>query len=310
MNFSIIIPTKDRCQVLESTLLSLTKQDFPVNQYEIIVVDNNSVDKTPALLKKLQRTIPNLRYVTESKQGVSFSRNQGSKQATYQHLIFLDDDVKVSNEFLQGYEAAWTKHPDATAMGGKIQPYIPHKSFTREQQSLIQKWPWCFSQFDKGDVDRELQMEEFLIGPNMSCKKGGGHHLFDTRLGRRILNSYFLKAEEYEWCTRLMLQKKKVMYIADPRIKVKHLISIAQFTPEYIMTRNYFTGVEHYVMDKVLEEKFPEYKSFLKQEIKTHAKQLLSFKIGQSLRFFSSKYRMTQVLCYFFNGKYFLPTNE
>lgn len=305
MNFSIIIPTKNRYQALRDTLSSLAKVDFPTENYEIIVIDNNSNDKTLQTLQTLIKKIRNLRFFKEENAGVSFARNKGIKHARFKHLIFIDDDVKVQSSFLKGYELAWQKYPKAAGMGGRIIPFFSHASFSQKQKNFIKQWDWCFSLYDKGTFDRELCLGELVYGPNMSLKKDKSKRIFDTHLGKRILNSYCLKAEEYELCTRLILQGENIMYIASDAITVKHLVQIGQFNPDYIMTRHYFAGVEHFVMDTVLIQKFPYYQSFYKSEIKLRLKQLLSLKWKDSIHYFLSKYRAVQMLSYFLNGKYF-----
>ena len=45
MKVSVIIPTYNRDKLLPATLDSLMRQDFSKDEYEIVVVDNNSTDK-------------------------------------------------------------------------------------------------------------------------------------------------------------------------------------------------------------------------------------------------------------------------
>ena len=50
---SIIIPTYNRVELLEFTLLSLYKQNFPINKFEVIVVNDCSTDGTKNFLNDL-----------------------------------------------------------------------------------------------------------------------------------------------------------------------------------------------------------------------------------------------------------------
>ncbi|MEO8582129.1 MAG: glycosyltransferase [Patescibacteria group bacterium] len=310
MKFSIIIPTKDRQDVLIATLLSLAKVDYPVENYEVIVVDNGSQDQTLQILKNVQKKIKNLTFLTENNPGVSFARNTGIKHARFPHLIFIDDDVEVKKTFLKGYQLAWQAYPECCAIGGKIRPFLPNRQFSKDQKRTIQKQTWCFSHYDNGNQDRELHLGELLFGPNMSFKKMKEINMFDTRLGRKIFDSYCLKAEEYELCSRLIMQNRKIMYVANPDIEVAHRISVQQFTEAYISSRYYFAGIEHFVMDTILQSKFPNYVSFFKAEIMLRMKQFLSLNSWESIRFFLSRNKWVSIISYFFNGKYFIAIKE
>ena len=55
---SVIIPTYNRCKSLEQALQSITKLDFPREQFEVVIVDNNSNDDTPGVVDKLSYRVP------------------------------------------------------------------------------------------------------------------------------------------------------------------------------------------------------------------------------------------------------------
>jgi glycosyltransferase involved in cell wall biosynthesis len=54
---SFIIPTLNAQKVLESCLKSINKQDFPKSQYEILIIDGGSTDKTISIAKKYNAKI-------------------------------------------------------------------------------------------------------------------------------------------------------------------------------------------------------------------------------------------------------------
>ena len=62
--FSIIIPAYNKEKGIATTLKGVIQQDFPKNQYEIIVVNNNSRDQTKAIAQKFP-----VKVVDENKQG-------------------------------------------------------------------------------------------------------------------------------------------------------------------------------------------------------------------------------------------------
>ena len=87
---SVIIPVYNREKFIEKCLNSLIEQEGV--ELEIIVVDNNSKDKTPEIVKKISKQHPNVKYYNCKKQGVSAARNFGIEKATGDYISFVDSD--------------------------------------------------------------------------------------------------------------------------------------------------------------------------------------------------------------------------
>jgi glycosyltransferase involved in cell wall biosynthesis len=85
--FSIVIPTYNRCALLAATLRSVLQQSF--TDYEIIVVDDGSVDGTKEYLKGLVAPITTL---YQANRGPGAARNHGAAVAKGRYLAFLDSD--------------------------------------------------------------------------------------------------------------------------------------------------------------------------------------------------------------------------
>ena len=85
---SVIIPTYNRAALLREAIDSVLAQTYA--DFEIIVVDDGSVDDTAAMLATL--TDPRLRYVRQANAGRSAARNQGLALAQGEFICFLDDD--------------------------------------------------------------------------------------------------------------------------------------------------------------------------------------------------------------------------
>jgi glycosyltransferase involved in cell wall biosynthesis len=86
---SVIIPTYNRAELLQSAITSVLKQTF--QDFEIIVVDDASKDNTHAIVKSFDDR--RLRYVRhEANRGEAGSRNSGVKESNGPYIAFLDDD--------------------------------------------------------------------------------------------------------------------------------------------------------------------------------------------------------------------------
>lgn len=82
MHVSIIIPTLNRCDQLNRTLLSLINLKTPSNLFEIIIVDNGSTDSTAFIVKKYQDENSNIdiRYFYDSNPGLLKGLHLGAEE--------------------------------------------------------------------------------------------------------------------------------------------------------------------------------------------------------------------------------------
>jgi glycosyltransferase involved in cell wall biosynthesis len=91
--------------------------------YEIIVVDNNSQDNTRAVIESfVARGVPELQYVFEGRQGVSYGRNAGIAVARAPIIAFFDDDILVSRDWLATIKRLMDQHPEVDFVGGRVLP--------------------------------------------------------------------------------------------------------------------------------------------------------------------------------------------
>jgi glycosyltransferase involved in cell wall biosynthesis len=102
MKASVIIPTYNREEILRLTLLSLTKQSIARDDYEVIVVDDGSQDKTAELVDSFKASIQ-LKYYYQEDLGyrVALARNEGIKRSVGKKLIFLDSGMVVPSTFIE-----------------------------------------------------------------------------------------------------------------------------------------------------------------------------------------------------------------
>ncbi len=310
VKFSVVIPTRNRADILKDTLHFFREMDYPVEDYEIVVADNGSSDLTRLVVEAANREAGNIVYCREETVGSSFARNAGAAIAKHPRLIFIDDDIVMRKSFLRAHRRAWEKYPDAAALGGKIHARLEDAAFTRRHRKILETHSFCFAHFDLGPSDRELGFGELLYGPNIGYKRqADSGPVFDTRLGLKIFPfaNETLRCDDFELCSRLILQGKKVMYVADPDMEIIHRVYESQFSDEHLVKRHYFAGIENYVMDRILDSKFPGY---LRAGEGTLLRKLWSKRrlgVAGMTRRFLSKHWLIMMASYYFNGKNFFP---
>src|SRR5688572_25170194 len=100
--FSVVIPTYNRVAPLSVVLGDIMSQSW--NTFEVIVVNDGSVDATTSQLRRSQD--PRIRVVESEHVGRCRARNLGADASTGEWLIFLDDDDRVASDWLESYASA------------------------------------------------------------------------------------------------------------------------------------------------------------------------------------------------------------
>lgn len=114
---SLIVPIYNAEAVLPTLLDSLSRLDYPEDRLEILLVNNNSTDRTAELLAASPFTV-----ILEKQPGAGTARNAGIRQARGEFLAFTDSDCIVDPHWLKDLLAGFT---DSTigAVAGIIKPY-------------------------------------------------------------------------------------------------------------------------------------------------------------------------------------------
>lgn len=115
---SVIIPTKNRRTSLERILACLERQTS--KEFEVIVLDDNSEDETGRFCRQyLASSSFPFMYVHFGRKGYNVGRlrNIGAKIASADTLIFLDDDIVLTDNFIVEHQAHIKSQPDNVTIG-------------------------------------------------------------------------------------------------------------------------------------------------------------------------------------------------
>ncbi len=124
---TVVVCSYNRAYYLMRCLDALLEQTMSKNVYEILVVDNKSIDGTPELVAQYILSHQNVRYFREARQGLSFARNSGLAKARADWVAYVDDDGEVFPDFIQ-VVVETIKSKEFDAFGGVYFPkYSPGK---------------------------------------------------------------------------------------------------------------------------------------------------------------------------------------
>ncbi len=99
MKASIVIPTYNKLPRLKLAMASLKNQNYPFEKFEVIIVDNGSTDGTADFLESYRPSF-DLKYLHMENKGRAAARNKGLEYARNELVIFTDDDLILSPDFI------------------------------------------------------------------------------------------------------------------------------------------------------------------------------------------------------------------
>lgn len=139
VKFSIVVPTYNRKEKLMQCLASLSKQCYPKDQYEVIVIDDGSTDGTSEIMTYYFGD-SNVRYFYQKNGGCAKARNLGIVMAKGNIIAFTDDDCVVPWGWITALDTAFSEHPEVAGVGGTLIPNNETKSiFAKYDLFLTEK---------------------------------------------------------------------------------------------------------------------------------------------------------------------------
>lgn len=121
---SVVVPVYNDPDGIETTLRSLVSQDYPVERYEIIAVDNDSTDDTNERITRFVEEYPNVEcHVEREEHSPGAARNRGIEAARGELLAFLDADMHVDDDWLRTAVRAMPE--DVDYMAYDVELYLP-----------------------------------------------------------------------------------------------------------------------------------------------------------------------------------------
>lgn len=225
-DLSIIIPSYNTCNLLLNCLSSIyqsTNGDF-----EIIVVDNASEDKTVEEIEKRYEQVKILKNLKNL--GFAKAVNQGLREAKGAYLLILNSDTLVSEKAIETEISFLQNHEEAGAVGcqirntdGSIQPsggFLPNlfnvflwMSFLDNLDFLnqfLKPYHMDNLNFYTRQQDLGWVTGAFLLTTREMIEKVG---YFDEKM--------FMYVEEIDWCARVSKFDRKIVF--DPTAWVTHL---------------------------------------------------------------------------------------
>lgn len=177
LRVSVVIPVYNEADRIGACLQTLAAQT--VKPYEVIVVDNNSTDRTASIAARFDF----VRVITAKRQGVIHARNRGFNAAKGEIIGRIDADTHLPTDWVETLQQLF-EQPEVDAISGVVNYYdIPWRFLSRIDLRLRRR------------AARQMGDYVFLQGANMGlrtsawksvrqqlCHRGGMHEDYDLAI--------------------------------------------------------------------------------------------------------------------------------
>jgi len=100
LSISVIIPVRNEAGSIQRTLGQLVSQDYGPGQFEILAIDGESTDGTPAIVQEFASRYPTVRLLNNPKRLSSAARNLGVRAARGQFVLIVDGHCELDGHNL------------------------------------------------------------------------------------------------------------------------------------------------------------------------------------------------------------------
>jgi len=245
---SLILCTHNPCwNYLTSVITALKNQSLPLQQWELLVIDNAS--EQPLSSRFDLSWHPAATTIREEQLGLTHARLCGFNASKASLIVFVDDDNVLEQDYLSHVVQIFQKHPELGAIAGKSLP-----QFEVEPKPWIKHYHSVLALHDFGEVPLTtagnfgaLTAESYPFfapcGAGMALRKP----LFATYTGQVASNptrmalgrsgKQLTSGEDNDMILTLLTAGWGVGYF--PQLQLTHLIAAHRLQPNYLARLNY-----------------------------------------------------------------------
>ncbi len=229
VRYSVIVPAYNAEKTLPHTLEALRRQTVPPTEYEIIVVDDGSTDRTAQIAEQF-----GVRVIRQPNQGPAAARNTGVQAAQGDIVLFTDADCAPRPDWLERMVAPFQK---ADIVGSK-------GAYLTRQRSWMARFVQQEYE-DRYDRMRRFQFIDFIDTYSAAYRK-------DVFLANGGFDTIFPTAsvEDQEFSFRLAQKGYKMVFVPEARVYHHHDTSVVEYA-----RRKFYIGYYKALLTRWLPER-------------------------------------------------------
>lgn len=208
--FTIIIPTYERPAQLATCLRSLARLDYPLDRFEVIVVNDGGTSSLASAVEQVRGRL-NVKLIEQKNTGPAGARNFGATRARGEFLAFTDDDCEPDAGWLRAFADHFARTPDRL-VGGRTLNALPHNPYTETSQKIIET---VYAHFNADPCEaRFFASNNFAISAERFRAMKG----FDET---------FITSEDREICARWRARGGALTYAPEAVVRHSHHLTLA-----------------------------------------------------------------------------------
>jgi len=223
---SVIIPTCNRPDQLSACLEALAVQSLGRERFEVIVVDDGGAAPAEPVLAGFSARL-NLRSARQSNAGPAAARNAGSRLARGHWLAFTDDDCAPAPGWLEGFQNAFSRNPDAL-LGGMTVNALYANPYSCASQ-LVQDFVYAYYNMDPIRA-------RFFASNNIAMPADRFHALGG-------FNSGFRTSEDRDLCARWLASSRPMIFTTEALVRHAHPLDLVSYWCQH---RSYGRGARKF----------------------------------------------------------------
>lgn len=216
MRASIIIPVHNGGRTIAQTARACLEQDFPAEEFEVIVVDDGSTDDT---VKQL-RPFP-VQIIAQANAGVAVARNAGASRARGAVLLFLDADCAPPKDALSRLVSEVEENSHVGLVGGIYASATDSSVIARA-------------------INEEIRYRH-MRGGSLVHHVGGFCMTIPADLFEAIggFDSHYLRAQDHELCAQVSNEGREIRVIKEVAFAHNHSRTLGEWLRNQYLQAHY-----------------------------------------------------------------------
>lgn len=223
---SVIIPTYNRPELLRDCLRSVAALDGDRSLVEVIVVDDGSRTPCEPVVREAMQGM-RFRCLRQENSGPAAARNTGASCAGGQYLAFLDDDCRLSRDWLQSLGG---ELGGGAMLAGRTVNGLEGNLFSAASHDLVE---YLYLYFNSGQPEARFVTSNNMIVPAAGYRRIGGFSPLFTGAA----------AEDRDFCDRWLQGGFAIRYVPTVIVEHYHAMTLAGFLRQHY---NYGRGAQTY----------------------------------------------------------------